>query len=103
MDALRRVFSRRAGLHEKSPIARLREQKLPRKLFQDSICKCGRLILRVRARLRSFDEQLHAGEDRSRSLLDRATSQSAHFLPSSKQPERRSVGWDTGSDILQAL
>ena len=29
--------ARRAGLHEKSPIARLREQKLARELFQDSI------------------------------------------------------------------
>ena len=44
MDALRRVFCRRAGLHEKGPITRLREQKLTRKLFQDSIRKCARLV-----------------------------------------------------------
>ena len=44
MGALRRVFSRRAGLHEKRPIARLPEQQLTRKLFQDSIRKSGRLV-----------------------------------------------------------
>ena len=43
--ALGRILARRSGSHEKGPIARLREQKFARQLFEHTINQFARIIL----------------------------------------------------------